>query len=54
MYQKEICYLSLYGRFLLDTLIAKGIQADLAFEVLHLLVPNEDLYILDEAEYVAF
>ena len=43
-YDQEIPYLSASGKLYLLTLIAKGIDRDLAMEVLHLLVPNEELY----------
>ena len=55
MFRKEACYLSVYGKTLMNLLILKGIDEDLALEILHLLVPNENLYDLDEElEDVAF
>jgi hypothetical protein len=39
--------------FLLNMLEARGIDKDLAFEVLNLIVPNEDLYELEGHSYDA-
>jgi hypothetical protein len=50
MYKKEACYLSDYGTMLMGCLRAKGLDEDLALEVLHLLVPEEDLYDLEVTE----
>ena len=47
MYKKEACYLSDYGLMLMACLKAKGIDEDLALEILHLLVDEEELYNLE-------
>ena len=44
MYKKEACYLSVYGKVLMLLLLDKGLDQDLALEVLHLLIPNSELY----------
>lgn len=48
MLDKELCYLSEYGRVMHNLLVARGVDKDLALEVLHLLVPHQDLYELEE------
>lgn len=50
MYKKEACYLSFYGAELMSKLTARGLDEDLALEILHVLVPNEQLYSLDEVD----
>lgn len=41
---QEKGYLSLAGNIYLSALEAKGIGKELAFEILHLLVPHTELY----------
>jgi hypothetical protein len=51
MIEQEYCYLSVYGRVMLNALMQKGIKdPDLALEILHLLVPEEELYDLEVAD----
>ena len=50
MLAKEACYLTIEGKLLMLELIQKGIDADLALEILHLLVPNDKLYDLEGSD----
>jgi hypothetical protein len=48
MYNKEACYLSSYGQTLIALLIDRGVKdKDLALEILHILVPENELYNLE-------
>lgn len=49
-YKLESCYLSAYGKVLMYALQSKGLDEDLALEILHLTVPAEELYSLDEED----
>jgi hypothetical protein len=49
-YQKESCYLSDQGKQLVDNLIAKGLDEDLALEVAHISIPSDQLYELEVSD----
>jgi hypothetical protein len=50
-YKKEYCYLTPKGKTFVDFLISKGIDEDLALEVAHISIPNDELYQLEDEAY---
>jgi hypothetical protein len=48
--KKEECYFSPEARIAIDNLTQKGLERDLAVEVLHQLWPEEDIYEFPEEE----